>query len=634
MKKIYYLVALMLLGGYSWGQTPFFTPTAYRGAFAPAPATEWTSGWTNWDPQHKFYPASTVDVTAAITSNTTWTSTNVYHLKGVIYVKNGATLTIQAGTIIKGDKATPNSSLIITKGAKIMAVGTATSPIVFTSDQDTAQRNLGDWGGVIILGKATNNNPGDTGNVEGLAPTSDTQYGGGANPDDNDNSGVMQYVRIEFPGYVFQPSKEINGLTFGSVGRGTSIDHIQVSFSNDDSYEWFGGTVNCKYMIAYRGLDDDFDTDNGYSGYVQFGLSVRDPQIADNPTVSTSEGFESDNDPSGTTAAPQTRAIFSNMTLIGPYRGNTTSSIATGYRRGARIRRNSALKIMNSVFIDHSRGIHIDGALSEANATNGTLKFKNNIVAGNSTGRVCEVNAGSSFDIHSWFSASKNDSFVSTTGILITPYNFTTPDYRPAAASPALMGADFLDAIFSGLVFSVQKPIVGFNYIQDTAKGSLKYNFTNTTDEKGNPVLYRWKFTNNIADTSSLKNTSFIFAAKGSYIVTLYALSTSGIDSISQNINAIPTYVNGIIQTLINVCIYPNPASENVTVSYTSQAAPPVRIDLYEITGKFVKSMPSEQYVSGNNKITMGTSELNQGWYLLKVSSADFSKTFKLVISK
>lgn len=455
MKKIYKTALFAIMGNVALAQG-FFTPTAYRGAFAPAPTAMWTDNWTQWDPQNAVYPAPNVTVSSNITTNTTWTSGNVYLLQGQIFVTNNATLTIQAGTIIRGDKSSTGAGLFITKGAKLMAMGTSSQPIVFTSDQAAGSRGLGDWGGVILMGKAANNQPGGIANIEGFAPTTNTEFGGGTTPDDADNSGTLQYVRIEWGGYVYQPNKEINGLTLGSVGSGTTIDHIQVSFSNDDGYEWFGGTVECKYLVSYRNLDDDFDTDFGFRGHIQFGLSVRDPQIADDPAVSTSEGFESDNDASGSTATPQTAALFSNMTMVGPYRGNTASTIAAGYRRGARIRRNSALKIYNSVFIDHVRGVHIDGALCEALATAGTLKFSHNIVAGNSTGKVTEVNAGSTFNIKSWFAANSNDSLVSSSGILVTPYNFTAPDYRPDVSSPALSGADFTETPFAGLVAGLE----------------------------------------------------------------------------------------------------------------------------------------------------------------------------------
>ncbi len=140
-------------------------------------------------------------------------------------------------------------------------------------------------------------------------------------------------IRIEFAGYAYQPDKEINGITFGSVGSGTVIDYIQVSFANDDAFEWFGGTVNCKHIVSYRNLDDDFDTDFGYRGKVQFGLIIRDPFIADQSAGSTSEGFESDNDGSGSNNGPKTAAVFSNITAIGPLRGNLQATIDPKFRR-------------------------------------------------------------------------------------------------------------------------------------------------------------------------------------------------------------------------------------------------------------------------------------------------------------
>jgi hypothetical protein len=452
MRKIY-MSALLALGSMSaFGQFQF-EATDYRGAFAPAPVAMWTEGWANWDPQNTAYGTPNQIISTNITTNTTWTAGNVYLLQGQIYVKNNATLTIEPGTIIMGDKSVQGSGLFITQGAKLMAEGTANSPIVFTSNQAAGSRAAGDWGGIIILGKATTNLTGGTGNIEGLAATADTQYGGGASPVNNDNSGSLKYVRIEFPGYAYQQDKEINGITFGAVGSGTTVDYIQVSFSNDDAFEWFGGSVDCRHLVSYRNLDDDFDTDNGFNGNIQFGLIVRDPDLADNPSISTSEGFESDNDASGSANAPQTNATFSNITAVGPYRGNTANSIAAGYRRGARIRRNSAIDIRNSIFMDFQRGIHIDGTASEGNATNGLIVYKNNIVAGVSTGKTCERNTTSTFDIWAWFAANTNDSIASTTGILTTPYNYTAPDYRPAASSPALTGSNFtgLNASATGL---------------------------------------------------------------------------------------------------------------------------------------------------------------------------------------
>lgn len=441
-------------------------PTSYRGAFAPAPAAMWTDSWTNYDPQNTVYPAPTVTVNTAITTNTTWTSGNTYLLSGLIYVKNNATLTIQAGTKILGDNS--GSALIITKGAKINASGTAANPIVFTSDKAAGARNKGDWGGVILLGKGSFNINGGVNNIEGITASADTQYGGGASPDDNDNSGILKYVRIEFGGYVFAPNNEINGLTMGAVGRGTTIDYVQVSFTNDDAFEWFGGSVNCKHLVSFRNLDDDFDTDNGYNGNVQFALSVRDPQIADAPAVSTSEGFESDNNATGSTVSPFTSAIFSNLTMVGPtYRQTLPNggTLASGYKRALRIRRASQLKIYNSVFMDYVEGLHIDGVASENAAVAGTLRFNNNVLAGiTNTSRVLQITApgtitagnNASFNMTTWYAANGNTTVSSNSGLLTNAYStanaltYTGLDYRPASGSILLSGASFTDAPFTG----------------------------------------------------------------------------------------------------------------------------------------------------------------------------------------
>jgi hypothetical protein len=459
MKKTYYLLTLLLTVFLGNAQ---IVNTTYRGAFAPAPAAMWTDNWANFDPQNTVYPTGTVDVTTNITTDTHWTACNTYYLRGQIYVKNNATLTIDPGVIIRGDHTATGAGLFITKGAKLNAVGTATSPIVFTSDNAPGARNKGDWGGVILLGKASYNINNGINNIEGIAASADTEYGGGATPDDTDNSGILKYVRIEFAGYVYGPNQEINGLTFGAVGSGTTIDYVQVSHSNDDSFEWFGGSVNCKHLIAFRGLDDDFDTDNGFSGNVQFILGVRDPQVSDNPSVSTSEGFESDNNATSSAVSPYTSAIFSNCTMVGPtYRLSLPNggTLASGYKRAARLRRNTQLKIYNSLFLDYLEGLHIDGATTEANATAGSLKWKNNILAGIATpAKTLQVNTGSTFDITTWYNANNNTTVTASAGILTNPYDatnattYTGLDYRPATSSIAASGADFSDAPFAGLV--------------------------------------------------------------------------------------------------------------------------------------------------------------------------------------
>ncbi len=314
-----------------------------------------------------------------------------YELRGWIYVAEGSELTIPAGTIIKGDKQT-KATLIAEPGGKIIAQGTQTEPIVFTSEQPAGSRKPGDWGGIILCGKAPNNNGVLNQQIEGGPRTKH----GGTNAEDN--SGVLSYVRIEFAGYPFQKDQEINGLTLGSVGSGTKIDHVQVSYSNDDSFEWFGGTVNCDHLIAFRGWDDDFDTDNGFAGNVSYGLSVRDSRIAD---ASQSNGFESDNNASGSTATPYTTANFSYMTLLGPktfdasfennkdyINGgsmNPGNGSSTGlFQAAMHIRRNSRLNCTNSVFIGWPIGIILDNQKGDTQgaAAQGLLKLNNLCFAG------------------------------------------------------------------------------------------------------------------------------------------------------------------------------------------------------------------------------------------------------------
>jgi hypothetical protein len=439
-KKGLFILSLLSMALFSKAQVA--DVTNYRGAFAPAPVRMWTESWVNWDPQNTTYGAPTVNVSGILTGNVTWTPSNVYLLQGIVYVDSNATLTILPGTVIRGDNATANSSLVIQRGAKLIAEGTVCNPIVFTSSKNTG-RVPGDWGGIIMLGRARHN-LGQQNLIEGLSAANPRNFHGGT--DDNDNSGILKYVRIEFGGFVFSANNEINGLTMGSIGRGTQIDYVQVSFTNDDAFEWFGGSVNCKHLVAYRNLDDDFDTDNGYSGTVQYALGIKDPTLADNPTVSTSEGFESDNDAGGTNQAlaPKTSASFYNVTQIGAFRctsnadGSGVQPSAPGFRRGARIRRNSDLKVFNSILMNNWRGLFVDGALALANMDQDSLVFRNNIIAGDFTSTwTAPYSATRSLAAEDANTRSRltnidyaNDS-VNTCSLLTNAWNFLAPDYRP-----------------------------------------------------------------------------------------------------------------------------------------------------------------------------------------------------------
>ncbi|MGC4022553.1 MAG: IPT/TIG domain-containing protein [Cyclobacteriaceae bacterium] len=307
-------------------------------------------------------PVTTTVVTGEIKTDTHWTADQHYLLSGFIYVTSGSTLTIDAGTIIKGDKAT-KGALIVEQGGKLVAIGTPEKPIVFTSNQPKGQRTYGDWGGVILCGKAPVNwinapkNDGTGGNVaSGMGQVEGgprSLYGG---TDAHDNSGTLQYVRIEFGGVAFSQDNEVNGLTLAGVGDGTTMDHIQVSFAGDDSFEWFGGTARMKYIIAHRGLDDDFDTDNGFAGAVQFAVALRDPNVADQ---SGSKAFESDSYQTGTKTdgTIPTQAVFSNVTVVGGVTSPTSTSYDPQFVSAIQLRKGSRLGIVNSVITAHPTGI-------------------------------------------------------------------------------------------------------------------------------------------------------------------------------------------------------------------------------------------------------------------------------------
>ena len=482
MKKIYTLLTALCLGSVAMAQDAFWTPTTYRGAFPVTdntPATDWTSGWANFDPETTVYPATITTVSTDIITNTTWSG--VVRLNNKVYVKNNATLTIAPGTIIRGDKVT-QGTLIVTRGAKIIADATAANPIIFTSNEAVGARNEGDWGGLILLGLAKNNQPGGVANIEGIVPTTDSQFGGNF---DNDNSGILRYVRVEFAGIALEPNKEVNGITFGSVGSGTVVDYVQVTLSGDDSFEWFGGTVNCKHLIAYRGLDDDFDCDFGYRGKVQFALSIRDKDLYDAPGDSNS--FECDNDAAGSTAQPKTRPVFSNVTLVGA-KGNGTTALPAGekFEKAFRLRRNSAVSVLNSLVTGWEKGVSIEGAPVVANLNGDTMVFVNNILTNfaqpawttNNTNTVLNSGGSTTSWYNSWFGVDGNDSTQTLAQVnwvnLFTALG-VTPDARLAAGSSAATGATFMNGVF----YSVATPVVAtnsFTYCQGATATALTAN--------------------------------------------------------------------------------------------------------------------------------------------------------------
>lgn len=358
-----------------------------------------------------------------------------YTLRGYVYVTNRAILTFAPGSVIVSD-VTNKGALIVERNSKLIAEGTAAEPIVFTSGKPAGQRAPGDWGGIILLGNAPTNRTTEP-TIEGGV---NAQYGGSIA---GDNSGTLKYVRIEFAGIAADPGSEINGLTLGGVGSGTKLEYIQVSFGNDDAYEFFGGTVNAKNLIAFATADDDFDFDFGYTGQIQFGVSCRKTDFFD-PGDDTN-GIECDNDGSGSTATPFTRPVLSNFTLIGHNAQHTASGRNA---RGNRWRRSTRFVLRNSILMaTQNAGVTMESANTAQAYKDGLAEFKNNLVHAINNPYVTAGGAETVMTAAEFKTKAESEGCITYTSLddikLTSPLYSTNPNFLPAAGSPALSGADF-----------------------------------------------------------------------------------------------------------------------------------------------------------------------------------------------
>ena len=318
-----------------------------------------------------------VTVSDNITENTTWSSDNVYLLDGGIFVEEGAKLTIEAGTVIKGKPGTGSSAsyLCVSRGAQIEAIGTKDKPIIFTSEDDDLEGSVllqenGKWGGLIILGKGTHNNDDNNNEIEGVVPDGENGlYGGDV---EDDNSGQLKYVSIRHAGIELAPDEEINGLSMGAVGAGTTIDYIEVLSNKDDGIEFWGGAPQVKHaLVAYCG-DDSYDFDEGYHGYGQYWFAIQADQAG-------GECGEHDGGPSDNRyGKPYAHPIISNATYIG--RGSSKSIL--------KMREFFGGEYHNSVFANQEKGIRFDyvegaGSVYSRLIDSGDVVIKNNVFGDN-----------------------------------------------------------------------------------------------------------------------------------------------------------------------------------------------------------------------------------------------------------
>ena len=380
--------------------------------------------------------ANVVTVSGVINTNMTWSASNEYHLNGKVYVSGGATLTIQPGTKIVGlynDVPAKASALVITRNGKINAAGTASNPIVMTAESN--HQYPGGWGGFVVLGNAPinqTNNPVIEGIESDELPADVDSHYGGSNA--NDNSGTIQYVRVEYAGANVSQDNELNSFTFGGVGAGTTFDHCQAYYGEDDAFEFFGGTINGKYLVSTSTHDDAFDFDFGYTGKLQFLVATVDA----NSTYYTKDpnGIECDNDSKGTSLTPFTHPTISNLTIVGTADGKVAKSAMSdgkSMKSCANFRRNCQFTLANSILYGYPTGILCE--------TSNSYVFKNNVVNGVSTN----------------FSGITADA-TNTAAASVDAIGLTSPwgayksqtNLRPNAA-PALSGADFggLDSWFT-----------------------------------------------------------------------------------------------------------------------------------------------------------------------------------------
>ena len=460
-KQFFYLLGLVIV---------MFTSACSKSDPEPTPTPITTPPPVVFDP----------NIRGIITTNTTLKKENVYVLRGYVYVATGVTLTIEAGTKITSKKDSAGV-LVVYRGAKIIAEGTATAPIVFTSGESTP--TSGDLGGIVIVGQAPWN--GNHTVVEGGVAAAFSAFGG---TDKADNSGILKYVRIEYAGKAVNPGDEINGLSLYAVGSGTTIDYVQVLRGYDDAYEIYGGTVNLKHIIAYNTADDDFDFDDGYTGNIQFAISIKDPKFTDPKGTSgdVSNNFEVDNvnPANGFTLSrpPVSFPVMSNFTAIGPNTAPNVSGTTADYGWGMRWRRGSKFILANSVVIGGAKGglrIQEDSTISYL--LKGTSGFYNSYLhaaAGKSVeiDKVYTLASGAIFteaSILALITGSNKSTVVTdlTTLKIVDAFNNTTPNLLLGAGSPLLTGALFDYGTLSNSFFEKVAYKGAFDGTTDWTKG-------------------------------------------------------------------------------------------------------------------------------------------------------------------
>lgn len=537
----------------------------------------------------------TVRVTANIAQNTTWATGNTYLLDGLIFVEEGVTLTIEPGVVVRGvnvENITTGdaaSSLIVRRGARILADGTAEQPIIFTAEEDDLDdptdflgRDRGHWAGVIVLGYAPTNQPTQDNQIEGIpydpvTGQGDQAYYGGDDPDDD--SGVLRYVSIRHSGYSITgiEGDEIQGLTLGGVGRGTTIEYVEIFSSDDDGIEWFGGTVDVKYAAVAFASDDAFDYDQGWQGRGQFWFTIADSDVAGRA------GEHDGGDAAGDDAEPLSRPVISNVTYLGAGQ-NATVPGGDGNDWALKIRDAAGGFYFNSVFADFPGGVidiedYSDGRVdSWTRFEDGDLGFEHNLFHAFGSGdsfaaitRVADPSTGPTANAAAFANA------LATTNAVADPQlggisrtNDGGLDPRPALGGPAASGADFGHAELNDGFFTP----VGY-------RGAF---------EPGAPVwLKGWTALDALGYLSGL---------------------------------ATPTEAGATASGFGLEAIYPNPVSRAARVRFALAEPQDVTLAVYDLLGREVATLVTGLQPAGVHAVALDATALPSGVYLVRLATA------------
>lgn len=506
------------------------------------------------------------------TGTTTWTSDNTYILEGFVFVNDGDSLTIEAGTIIKGAAGTQAnaSALIVARGAYIHAVGTADDPIIMTFQGDPLDGSIpyttkGQWGGLIILGSAKLNSvPGETA-IEGI-PTTEIRglYGG---EDDNDNSGMIKYISVRHGGTDIGAGNEINGITFGGVGSGTTVDYIEVISNADDGLEFFGGTVNVKHAVVSFCGDDSYDYDEGFRGFGQYWVAIQEPNDGD-------RGGEHDGGTDPEDGIPYATPTIYNATYIG--RG-----IDAG-KRSLTFRDNAGGWYVNSIFANWGKGVDIErlasGEDSYERFVADSLFLEGNIF-------YDVVLAGTM--------ATAEDIFKVSFAVDVLD-NGETAEFQSS---------------FSDNDNSVADPGISYDFEMDgfqlVPTSSVVNGATPSASENLDPVTYRGAFAPN---TDS------------------WLIGWTLIDEYGYIAQMEPMGVSERVQ--FEGRVYPNPVVDKLTIEL-KENTDKLLVEVYSIDGKLLRSI---ELFNVAERTEIDLSDLNSGFHIINLKAKQTSKSFKIFI--